>query len=176
MTKTVHFRYRSPENFVRLLCDIVYEKKHSPMEITVYHERFADETDDFFANMLLELFPNGATIGEKEIDRCVEWIDLFLSKDGQAKDIRVKYDMECYSSYVYFDIDKIIYPCDYCSHQQTVEKICVDYFRGFDSSDLTVEKIAKFIREHFVVKSSFSSAESIARDARYILFSILSNN
>ena len=35
MTETLHFSYRSPENFVRLLCNIVYEKEHSPREIVV---------------------------------------------------------------------------------------------------------------------------------------------
>lgn len=176
MTKTLHFSYQSPENLVRLLCEVVYEKKHTPREIAIYHERFDGENDEFFAKMLVKLFPEGATVGEKEINQCVEWIDNFLEKDGQAQDIRVKYDMIDYDSYVYFDIDKKVYPCDHTSHQQMVKNICVDYFRGFDSSELSVEQVADFIKTHFVVKSSFSSAETIARDARYILDCIIFEN
>lgn len=176
MAETLHFRYQSPENLVRLLCEVVYEKKHTPREIAIYHERFDGETDEFFAKMLVKLFPEGATVGEKEINQCVEWIDNFLEKDGQAQDIRVKYDMATLSSYVYFDIDKVVYPCEHTSHQQMVKKICVDYFRGFDSSELSVEQVADFIETHFVVESPFSSAKTIARDARYILDCIIFEN
>ena len=43
--------------------------------------------------MLTSLFPTGATIGEKEIHKCVNWIDNFLNGDEQTKDIKAKYDM-----------------------------------------------------------------------------------
>lgn len=175
MAETLHFSYHSPENFVRLLCEIVYEKEHSPREIAIYHERFAYETDEFFAKMLEQLFPAGATIGEKEIHQCVSWIDNFLSYDEQTKDIRVRYDMVDYESYVYFDIDKKVYPCDHTSHSMMVKNICVDYFKGFDESDITPEKVADFIRNHFVVKSRFSTAGSIANDSAYICRCILMN-
>ena len=174
-TETVHFRYQSPENLVRLLCEIVYEKKHTSREIAIYHERFKGESDEFFAEMLVKLFPAGATIGEDEINQCVGWIDNFLEKDEQAKDIRAKYDMSEYSSYVYFNIDKKVYPCDHTSHAMTVKNICVGYFKGFDKSDITPEKVADFIRNHFVVKSRFSTAGSIANDSTYICRSILMN-
>lgn len=176
MAETLHFRYQSPENLVRLLCEVVYEKKHTSREIAVYHERFDDESDEFFAKMLLKLFPEGATVGEQEINRCVEWIDNFLDHDERTKDIKVRYDMIDYDSYVYFDIDKKVYPCDHTSHQQMVKNICVDYFRGFDMSELDEDKVADFIKTHFVVESSFSSAETIARDARYILDCIIFEN
>ena len=168
MSETLHFSYRSPENFVRLLCDIVYEKEHSPRDIAIYHERFDDETDEFFATMLKQLFPEGATIGEKEINQCVSWIDNFLSHDEQTKDIKVRYDMVECESYVYFDIDKKVYPCSHTAHSQVVKNICVDYFKGFDESEITPEKVADFIRNHFVVKSRFSTAGSIANDSAYI--------
>lgn len=169
MKKTLHFSYKSPENLVRLLCEIVYERDHTPRDITIYHERFDNETDSFFADMLTKLFPEGATIGEKEIDLCVEWIDNFLKTDEKAIDFRAKYDLDYYSSYVYFDIDNIVYPCEYASHQQMVKKICVDYFKGVDKADLSAEKVANFIRDHFIVKSRFSTAETIASDAQYIM-------
>lgn len=173
MTETLHFRYQSPENLVRLLCEIVYEKEHSSREVAVYHERFDKESDEFFAKMLEQLFPEGANIGEQEIHRCVEWIDNFLSYDDQTKDIRVRYDMIDYESYVYFNIDKKVYPCSHTSHSMMVRDICKDYFKGFDESDITPEKVADFIRNHFVVKSRFSTAASIAQDSEYICRCIL---
>ena len=173
MAEKLHFSYQSPENLVRLLCEIVYEKAHSSQEIAIYHERFDGETDEFFAEMLTKLFPEGATIGEKEINQCVEWIDNFLSTDGQTKDIKVRYDMVEYDSYVYFDIDKKVYPCDHTSHLNMVRKICVDYFKGFDESDISIEKVAEFIKTHIVVKSRFSDADMIAKDAAYICRCIL---
>jgi hypothetical protein len=84
--------------------------------------------------------------------------------------------MDYFSSYVYFDIDKVVYPCEHTSHQQMVKKICVDYFKGFDSSELSVEQVANFIETHFVVESPFSSAKTIARDAQYILDCIIFEN
>lgn len=175
-TEKLHFSYQSPENLVRLLCEIVYEQKHTNREIAIYHERFDGESDEFFAKMLVKLFPDGATIGEDEINRCVQWIDAFLETDEQTKDIRARYDMSTLSSYVYFDIDKVVYPCEHTSHQQMVKKICVDYFKGFDSSELSVEQVADFIKTHFVVESPFSSAETISRDAHYIRDCIVFEN
>lgn len=173
MSETLHFSYRSPENLVRLLCNVVYEQEHSSREIAVYHERFENETDEFFADMLTQLFPEGATIGQDEIHKCVNWIDNFLDHDDQTKDIKVRYDMTECESYVYFDIDKKVYPCDHTSHSMMVKNICVDYFKGFDESDITPEKVADFIRNHFVVKSRFSTAGSIAEDSAYICRCIL---
>jgi hypothetical protein len=51
----------------------------------------------------------------------------------------------------------------------------VDYFKGFDESDITPEKVANFIRNHFVVKSRFSTAGSIANDSAYICRCVLMN-
>lgn len=110
----ISFRYKSIENFARLLVTIQYENTHNPREISVFHERLDKESDDFFGKILVKLYPQGATIGE------------------------------------------------------TVKNICVDYFKGFDVHDLSVEKVKKFILDNFIVRSSFSSVESIARDARYI--------
>ena len=168
MTETIGFRYKSPENLTRLLCEIVYEQTHSPREIFIYHERFDNETDTFFYDMLTELYPNGATIGEKEINECVKWIDNFLEKDERAINIKSMREWEDCDSGVYFDIDKKVFGCSHTSHQQTVKNICVDYFKGFDNRELTVECVRQFILEHFKIKSRFSTVNTIANDARYI--------
>lgn len=175
MKEKIHFSYKSPANVVRLLCEIVYEQEHLPRDIAIYHERLDNVTDEFFEQMLASLFPTGATIGEGEIRKCVNWIDNFLNSDEQTKDIKVRYDMAEYDSYVYFDIDNTVYPCSYASHQQTVKNICVDYFKNFSITELTVEKVADFIRKHFIVKSQFSTIETIARDSKYIMDCIIFN-
>lgn len=173
MIETLHFSYKSPENLVRLLCNIQYEQTHSPRDITIYHQRFDKESDEIFYQFMIKLYPNGTTINVKEIQEICNYIDYFLDNDDTTKDLKVVYDLEYYSSYVYFDIDKKVYPCDYASHQQMVKKICMDYFKGFDKTDLTVDKISDFIETHFIVKSRFSSAQTIARDSQYILSCIL---
>lgn len=173
MKETVHFRYKTPENLTRLLCNIYYEQTHTSREIGIYHERFKNEPDSIFLGFMTTLYPNGITIGEQQIKELCEYIDNFLNSDEQTKDIKAKYDMAEYDSYVYFDIDKTVYPCSHTSHQQTVKNICIDYFKGFDKSDLSSEKIGKFIREHFIVKSRFSTVETIAQDSGYITRCIL---
>lgn len=168
MTETISFRYNSPENFTRLLCEIVYEQTHTPREISIYHKRFDNEADTFFYNMLVKLYPNGATIDEKAINECVKFIDNFLANDERAKDIKAEYEWANCDSGVYFDIDKKVYYCRSSSHQQTIKNICVDYFKGFDNRELSEEYVRHFILEHFRVKSYFSTVETIANDARYI--------
>ncbi len=168
MKEVLHFTYKSPENLTRLLCDIHYEKTHNSREIAIYHERFTNEPDSLYLDFMTTLYPNGITIDVKQIEELCEYIDDFLSKDEQAKDIKAKYDMAEYESYVYFDIDKTVYPCSYASHMQMVKNICVDYFKGFDKDELSDEKIADFIIKHFKIKSSFSTVNTIAMDSRYI--------
>lgn len=176
MTETIHFKYKSVENFVRLLVTIQYEKTHNAREIHLFHRRFDKENDDIFYQFLIELFPEGGNIGEEELKALVKHIEHFLDTDEEAKDISVEWDMQHQSSYVFFKIDKKVYNCSYASHQQTVKNICVDYFKGFDPHELSVEMVEKFITENFVVKSDFSTAETIARDARYIRDCIIFND
>lgn len=173
MKKTLHFTYQSPENLVRLLCGIHYEKTHNSREIAIYHERFTNEPNSLYLDFMTTLYPNGITIDVKQIEELCEYIDVFLSKDEQAKDIKAKYDMAEYESYVYFDIDKKVYPCKYGSHQKIVKDICVDYFKGFDKDELSAEKISDFIIKHFKIESRFSTVNTIARDSKYILDCII---
>ena len=168
MNGKIHFTYKSPENFTRLLCNIYYEQTHTGRENFIYRERFKTEPDSLFLDFMTTLYPKGITIGQKQIEELCSYIDIYLDNDEKAKDIKAKYDMIVFDSYVYFDIDKKVYPCSYCSHSQTIKNICADYFKGFDKSELSVEMIHDFIVKHFVVKSMFSTAESIANDSFFI--------
>lgn len=176
MKETLHFRYESVENIVRLMVTIQYEKTHNPRDIDIYHQRFDKESDNIFYEFMVKLFPDGVTIGEKEINDLIKHIEFFLEIDEEAKDIAFQYDLIHRSSYVAFIIDKKIYDCSYASHQQTLKKICVDYFKGFSHDELSVESVKKFILDNFIVRSSFSSVETLARDARYIYDCIIFEN
>lgn len=173
MSEKIPFTYSSFSNLIRLLCDVFYESHHSKEEICVYHERFKSEPDSLFFDFISTLFPDGCTVGEKELSQLCNYIDLFLEKDELSNEIRLKRDLENLDSYVYFDIDKKIYLCEFCSHANVVRDICIDYFSAFEKEDLTVDMVENFIVDHFVVKSSFSSAKKISKDAFYIFNCIL---
>lgn len=175
MKEALHFRYESVENLVRLLVTIQFEKTQTERLKYVFHKRLDKENDDIFYQFLVELYPEGVTVGENEINALVSHIKHFLETDDEVKDFLVEWDMQHYSSYVYFKIDKKVHNCSYASHQQKVKEICCDYFRGFDPHDLSVEMVEKFIVDNFIVKSAFSTAETIARDARYIRDCIIFN-
>lgn len=172
----ISFRYESVENLVRLLVTIQYEKTHNSREIELFHKRFDKEPDDIFGEFLVKLYPQGANIGEKEINALVNHIDYFMDTDEEAKDLEIQQQLKYLSSYVYFKIDKKIYTCSFASHQQTIRDICVDYFKGFDMHDLSVEKVKRFILNNFLVRSSFSTVETIADDAYFIYNCIMFDN
>jgi hypothetical protein len=128
--------------------------------------RLDKEKDDFFENFLLELYPNGVTIGENEINQLVEFTQNFLLKDKESKHLYSEWDKQHIHSYVYFKIDDKVYPAYHSSHFGIVKDICCDYFKGFDTID--IDYLRKFILENFEILSDFTSPKSVADDARYI--------
>lgn len=104
--KTVSFKYESIGNLCRLLVDIMIEKSRDIREITVYHERFRNEPDDVYEELLTELYPDGCTIGENEMNVLIEHIRYFMMHDEKSQDLFIAYDMRHMTSYVYFKIDK----------------------------------------------------------------------
>lgn len=67
-TKTLHFRYESIGNFVRLLATIRFENVKTMRDTVVYHQRFKHEPDELYEQFLLEVYPEGGNIGEQEIN------------------------------------------------------------------------------------------------------------
>lgn len=176
MKETLHFSYESPENLVRLLTNINYEKTHSNMEISIYYQRLDKEPDSFFYDVMCKLYPSGTTVDIKEIQEITEYIHNFLETDEEAKELKAQWEMQHLSSYVYFKLDKKVYPCGFAKHSKTVRDICVDYFKDFEKDILTVEMIEKFILDNFTIASSNSSIYSIAKDSYFIYECILFND
>ena len=166
MSEKLYFKYQSIGNIVRLLITIQFEKTKTDRDVFVYHKRLDKESDEFFESVLLDLYPNGVTIGEHEINQLIEWITNFLSKDRQAKSLYTKWDKEHLTSYVYFKIDDKVYPAYYLSHFSIVKDICCDYFKGFES--INIDYLQRFILENFEILSDFTSPASVANDAQYI--------
>lgn len=171
MTEQIVFSYKSIGNFARLLSTILYEKEHNAKEISLWHMRYDnDESDDLFEQFLEELFPDGGTLDIEEIKLLTIHAERFLRKDALAIQQRVEYEKREYSSWVYFKIDQKIFPCEFAQHQETIRKICMDYFKNFETVD--PEYIKKFILENFEIRSCNSTVERIANDNLYIANSI----
>ena len=171
MAKKLHFKYQSIGNLCRLLATIQFEKMASKRDISIWHQRFdREECDALFEKFLGDIYPEGANIGEKEINNLVSYAEHFLEKDKEAQNIAVQCDKFKNSYWVYFKIDNKVFPCDFCQHSKTITQICKDYFKGFEHIDL--EELQKFIIENFEIKSKNSTVESIAKDAQYIALEI----
>lgn len=167
MMKQVSFTYKSIGNFAKLLSTILYEKEHTAKEITLWHMRYdGEETDALFEQFLEELFPAGGTLNVEEIKVLTNHAERFLNKDDLAIQQRAQYEKREYKSWVYFKIDKKVFPCDFAKHQETIKNICVDYFKGFEKIDRGYLK--KFILENFEIRSDNSTIERIANDVLYI--------
>ena len=174
MTKQINFTYKSIGNFSKLLSTILYEKEHTAKEITLWHLRFdGEETDDLFEKFLYELFPNGGTLNVEEIKLLTKHAEKFLFKDPIAKQQRVEYEKREYTLWVYFKIDQTVIPCEFAQHQETIRKICIDYFKDFEINDITPDYIKKFIIDNFEIRSDNLTVERIANDSLYIFHSIV---
>lgn len=169
--KKLTFGYESIGNLCRLLVDIMIEKSNNMREITVYHERFGNEPDDIYERFLTELYPDGCTISEKEINALTAHIRTFMSRDEKSQDLFIKYDMRHSDSYVFFKIDKTLTYAPSGSHAKIIQEICCDYFKDVDIIDS--EKLRRFVLENFTVKSANSTIETIAdslsRDYNYLM-------
>lgn len=171
MGKKLYFKYQSIGNLCRLLATVTFEKTGSSRDITIWHERFDRiECDELFEKFLGEIYPEGATIGEEQINKLVLHAEKFLQTDKEAQQIAVNYDKQMHTYWVYFKIDNKIYPCKFCQHSKTITQICADYYKDFEKIDL--EELQKFIKENFEIKSRNSTIEQIAKDAQYIALNI----
>lgn len=168
VSKELHFSYRNIGNFSKLLCTLLYEKTHDKKQIALWHMRYDnDESDCLFENFLNELFPDGATLGEEELNKLTEYAEDFLEKDYLAMQQRVEWDKNHYISYVYSRVDNEVVPCDMGKHQGVVIEFCKKFFKGVEDIDKT--KVANFIKSNFEIKSDYTSVESMVNDASYIV-------
>ena len=166
MTEKLHFTYQSIGNICRLFVNIQFEKTKSKRDISVLHQRFDKESDDLFEDFACKLFPEGATIGETEINQLVEYVYRFMQTDEECKGLYAEYDKRNYGSYVYFIPDKKVYEAAFGHHTDIVKNICCDFFKGF--KDIDIDYLKKFILENFEIASDFTTVERVANDARFI--------
>ena len=166
-TEVLHFSYQSIGNICKLLVTILFEKQKTEREISVFHQRFDSyKADELFEQFLTELYPEGVTVGEQEINRLVEYVAHFMEKDERCKDLFVEYDKAICDSYVYFIPDKIVIPAPMGSHCEIVQNLCIDYFKGFKTIEF--DYLKKFLRENFEIKSRFTDIDTVVADARRI--------
>lgn len=168
MTETLNFTYKSIGNFVRLLSTVKYEQTHNPREIAIWHERFDnDESDNLFETFLKTLFPEGGTIDVEHIEQLIKYIDNWLDKDEETRQIRNKYIKLDNPYWVYFKIDDIVTPCRFGDHARIVEDICLEYFK--DCENVSENKIRRFILDNFEIRSDNTDISRIANDAPFII-------
>lgn len=67
----LHFKVSSPENFIKLACTILFERKEELLEDygSTWHDVFdGDAGDQHFQRFMEDLFPNGCTVGGKRTE------------------------------------------------------------------------------------------------------------
>lgn len=166
--KILHFQYKSIGNLVRLLTSIKFEKYESERDVIVFHERFRDEPDELFEKFLTDLYPDGCTIRENEINNLTSYIRTFMQKDDTARDYYAQYDKSVCGSYVYFKPDKTVYPVEFGGHANCITQICCDFFKDFSKNDLDLDYLRRFILDNFEIKSDNTTVERVSDDADYI--------
>lgn len=172
MKERLNFTYKSIGNIMKLLATIQFEMTESDEEISIWHERFDNsDADSIFEKFLEELFPNGKNIGKDEINAVVFRAKKFLENDEISKNIRNEHIKRQSAYWVYFRPDNVVYKCGFAEHFSTVQRVCVDFFNGFDSLDAGY--LRKFIIKNFEICSDNSTVEGIAMDSDTICNTIL---
>lgn len=167
MTKTVHFSCKSPENLVNLLVTIQIEKNYDNRTIYIYHKFFDGlNGDEQFYKFMVEIFPNGCTIGENEIQMLADRAIKHLKTDEKCRHLFVEYDKQHCRSYVYSKALDKLYPAEFGEHLKKVVEACQDFFLGVDN--ITTEDVRRFIRNNLEIKSDNTSVNTTLNDVDYI--------
>lgn len=132
-----------------------------PDELDSYTE---DEVQEWFME---ELFPDGCTIGEQELNKLTDRAIQFLKTDTICLDIKAGHDKARFTFWVYFIPEHKVYPCQFAQHEETVMDILVDFF-GVNVLKYSVDALQKFILGAFQIQSTNTSVRSIAADAEFI--------
>lgn len=174
MSEKIHFKYENIGNMIRILVSLIFESKYDKRDITTYHARFDDESDDYFENIVKKLYPNGCTIGETELQNMTEYLFNLMQRDEKCKDLYAKWDKSHMYSWVYFKPDKTVEYAVVGDHARIVKDKCLEYFRKCENID--ARYLQKFILENFEIRSDCSTIEQISKDAPYIAEQININN
>lgn len=91
----LHFKVESPANFVKLACTILFERKEELLDDygSTWHDVFDGEAgNQHFQRFMEELFPDGCTIGERELNQLTDKAIQFLKTDAFCLDIKAGHD------------------------------------------------------------------------------------
>lgn len=90
----LHFMVESPANFVRLACTILFEKRKAMAEwAATWHDVFdCANGEQLFLQFMEELFPDGCTIGEKELNRITDRAVRYLQTETRCLDLKAGHD------------------------------------------------------------------------------------
>ena len=112
----LHFKVESPANFVKLACTILFERKEELLDDygSTWHDVFDGEAgNQHFQRFMEELFPDGCTIGERELNQLTDKAIQFLKTDAFCLDIKAGHDKSRSAFWVYFIPEHKVYPCQF---------------------------------------------------------------
>ena len=168
-TERLHFMVESPANFVRLACTILFEKKEAMAEwAATWHDVFdCANGEQLFLQFMEELFPDGCTIGEKELKQITDRAVHYLQTETRCLDLKAGHDKSRFTYWVSFTPEHKVYGCEFARHEETIIDILTTFF-GKSIWDYSLCALKQFILNSFEIKSDNSSVRSIAEDAEFI--------
>lgn len=166
----LHFKVESPANFVKLACTILFERKEELLEDygSTWHDVFdGGAGDQHFQRFMEDLFPNGCTIGESELNLITNRAVHFLKTDAVCLDIKANHDKARFTYWVYFAPEHKVYACSFARHEETIIEILTAFF-GKSIAGYSLDTLKRFILRSFEIRSDNSSVRSIAEDVDFI--------
>nr|DAK79786.1 MAG TPA: hypothetical protein [Caudoviricetes sp.] len=168
-TERLHFMVESPANFVRLACTILFEKKEAMAEwAATWHDVFdCANGEQLFLQFMEELFPDGCTIGEKELKQITDRAVRYLQTETRCLDLKAGHDKSRFTYWVSFTPEHKVYGCEFARHEETIIEILTAFF-GKSIAGYSLDTLKRFILRSFEIRSDNSSVRSIAEDVDFI--------
>ena len=168
-TERLHFMVESPANFVRLACTILFEKREAMSEwAATWHDVFdCANGEQLFLQFMEELFPDGCTIGEKELKQITDRAVRYLQTETRCLDLKAGHDKSRFTYWVSFIPEHKVYGCEFARHEETIIEILTAFF-GKSIAGYSLDTLKHFILRSFEIRSDNSSVRSIAEDVDFI--------
>lgn len=168
-TERLHFMVESPANFVRLACTILFEKREAMAEwAATWHDVFdCANGEQLFLQFMEELFPDGCTIGEKELKQITDRAVRYLQTETHCLDLKAGHDKSRFTYWVSFIPEHKVYGCEFARHEETIIEILTAFF-GKSIAGYSLDTLKHFILRSFEIRSDNSSVRSIAEDVDFI--------
>lgn len=166
----LHFKVDSPANIVKMCCTIIFERNEKLLEEygSVWHDVFDGEAGDaHFQQFMEDLFPDGCTVGENELNLITNRAVCFLKTDVACLDMKANHDKARFTYWVYFAPEHKVYGCSFARHEETIIDV-LTAFLGKSIEDYSSYALKQFILNSFEIKSDNSSVRSIAEDVDFI--------